>query len=255
MEKPAWEWNEADLVSGRLITPKCPECGGTGRLTVVVFKAEREEDCGCRWRAESYLREAHFPDRFAGNTLADLQWGRFSPALVAGVQSFAELLEAYGAEGIGVVLVGNVGNGKTHIAVGFGKLACGLGYSAAFVTLADTLEDLRSTYSQAHSQAQADNPLAVLLDVDWLILDDLGIESDSPWVREKVYQLVNRRWLARKPMIVTTNKSPEELTRRYGEGVVSRLWGDSVVLHFQAEDFRLSAKAQRLARLKGNPRP
>ena len=255
MEKPAWELDEADLASGRLITPKCPECGGTGRVTVTVFKAEHEEDCGCHWRAESYLREARFPDRFAGNTLADLQWGRFTPALAAGVQGFAEQLEAYGAEGIGMVLAGNVGNGKTHIAVGLGKLACGLGYSAAFVTLADTLEDLRATYGQPHSLVQADNPLAALLEVDWLVLDDLGIEGDSTWVKEKVYQLVNRRWLARRPMIVTTNKSPEELTRRYGEGVVSRLWGDSMVLHFQAEDYRLSAKAHRLNRLKGNPRP
>ena len=78
------------------------------------------------------------------------------------------------------------------------------------------------------------------------------MESDTAWVREKVYQLVNRRWQSRKPMLVTTNKTPDELARRFGEGVVSRLWGEGVTLHFQGEDYRLAAKAHRLAKLTGH---
>lgn len=249
--------DELELANGALITARCEQCGGVRRIVREFLQSSYEDDCDCVWQAEQLLEEAAFPERFRGKTLSDLDWDALAPSnLVAGVREYADALEAYRDAGIGMALFGEVGNGKTHIAIGIGKIACALGHSVAFVTLADALDDLRATYERGNSKQggghrdRSDDLLDRLFNADWLILDDLGIESDTSWAREKVYQIVNRRWLANKPIIVTTNKSPEELARRLGEGLISRLWGDGIVLHFRGEDYRLKAKQQRLATIK-----
>lgn len=209
------------------------------------------------------MKSANFPARFQGKSLADLDWAAIQPPdLVGGLRDYAERIEQYGEAGIGMVLYGNVGNGKTHVAIGIGKIACGLGYTVAFASLADLLDGLREEYDHAetrsrHSQSATrgsgkdkQDDWQSLTDSDWLILDDLGTENLTTWVREKVYQLVNRRWLQRLPTIVTTNRSLQELAERFGEGVLSRLWGDGLAFHFQGEDYRFSSKLARLIRVR-----
>ena len=139
---------------------------------------------------------------------------------------------------------GPPGNGKTHVAVGIAKIACALGFSVRFAVAADWLEELRSAFDDQQKPVKHEwgrKPPSPT-DAEFLILDDLGLESETAWVREKVYQLINRRWLEQLPTIVTTNRDPDNLARRYGDGVVSRLWGSSMVLHFEGRDHRLATR-------------
>lgn len=161
--------------------------------------------------------------------------------MVGAIRHYAETIEDAYEDGQGLVCWGAPGNGKTHVAIGIGKVACALGYSVRFVVVADWLEGMRSAFDEQAKPVKHDwgrkppDPT----EAEFLILDDLGLESETAWVREKVYQIVNRRWLEQLPTIVTTNRDPDDLARRYGDGVLSRLWSSSLVLHFEGRDFRM----------------
>lgn len=270
--KRLWEMDEEELAAGSLTMANCEKCQGTGLITEELEGHEEQYPCYCVRRVSLLIENAGFPERFQGQSLADLDWVAIQPAdLVTGLRDYAERLECYGDAGIGMALYGNVGAGKTHVAIGMGKIACGLGYSVAFVTLADVLDELRGAYDgdkkRRDGTADAWRRYAAstingadggngrhgwlrLVDSDWLILDDLGTENLTSWVREKLYQLVNERWLRRMPIIITSNCTPQDLSARLGEGVVSRLWGDGLAFHFQGEDYRLRSKLARLSRIR-----
>jgi len=241
MQKQLWQLQQTDLLDGHLIQTNCPICNGTGK----TIEYKNEITCSCVFQAEKCLDAAQFPARFGQSTLGNLDWALLAPATLPGlIQSYTETIEDVFDEGRGLVCWGPPGNGKTHVAVGIGKIACALGYSVRFAVVADWLEKLRSAFDDHPKPEKQEwgRKQPEPTDAEFLILDDLGLESETPWVREKVYQLINHRWLEQLPTIITTNRNPDDLARRYGDGVVSRLWGSSMVLHFEGGDQRLAAR-------------
>jgi len=198
--------------------------------------------------------------RFEGLTLADLDWARLEPPqIVRAVRDFADNLEIWLDEGMGLTLTGNVGTGKTHVAVGMIKLACGLGIEAKFMTMGELLGAIKATYNRERSAPRRRNSSiergeAALLDdlakLPLLALDDLGTENPTSWARDRLYSLINRRYLGQRTTIVTTNLTLEELANRLGERTISRLWGASLVINFRGADYRERDKQAALARIR-----
>jgi DNA replication protein DnaC len=224
-------------------------------------ETEQALTCDCRQRPAELWRRANLPaGRFGGLTLADLDWAPIEPPEVAtAVRDFAEHLEVWLAEGMGLTLTGNVGTGKTHVAVGLVKLACGLGIEARFLTMAELLGAIKATYDRERAEPLRRNGsgtpgeadvLDEMAGVSLLALDDLGTENPTPWARDRLYTLINRRYLAQRPTIVTTNLSLEKLADRLGERTVSRLWGASLVVNFRGADYREWARREVLARIR-----
>jgi DNA replication protein DnaC len=175
------------------------------------------------------------------------------------VRDVAQHLEAWLAEGMGLLLTGSVGSGKTHVALGLVKLACGLGIEARFLTMAQLLGAIKATYDReraaSHRRRGPDAPgeaglLDELAELPLLALDDLGTENPTPWARDRLYTLVNRRYLGQRLTVVTTNLSLDELADRLGERTVSRLWGASLVVNFCGADYRGRAKREALSRIR-----
>lgn len=267
--KPLWSLTEGELLAGNLTLARCSRCGGRGNYRGAVLACDGDDlqeveqflPCDCRERAADLWQRANLPaGRFDGLTLADLDWACLEPPEVAtAVRDFAEHLEVWLAEGMGLTLTGDVGTGKTHVAVGLIKLACGLGVEARFLTMAQLLGAIKATYDRERAASrrrrgpgaagEADL-LDELTELPLLALDDLGTENPTPWARDRLYTLVNRRYLGRQPTIVTTNRSPEELADRLGERTVSRLWGTSLVVNFRGADYRERAKREALARIR-----
>lgn len=260
---------EVDLLAGDLTLARCPRCGGGGvyRQAVLAYdgddlqETEQLVTCDCHRRPAELWRGANLPaGRFDGLTLADLDWTRLEPPEVAtAVRDFAANLEVWLAEGMGLTLTGAVGAGKTHVAVGLVKLACGLGIEARFLTMAELLGAIKATYDREraapHRRGKSGTPgeadlLDELAGLPLLALDDLGTENPTSWARDRLYTLVNRRYLARRPTVVTTNLSLEKLADRLGERTVSRLWGASLVINFRGADYRERAKRESLARIR-----
>ena len=226
---------EEELLAGELARSRCEKCGGSG-VSVVANHPDETVVCPCVGGPARLWKDANLPGGpLAGATLASLDWQALSPAVVKAVQGYANRLEGYLATGVGLVLIGDVGTGKTHVAVGMAKIALGLGIGTLFLTMDDLLNRTRRTYDGTESDVQ--EVMDKLAKVPLLVLDDLGVETPTEWARG-IYTLVNRRWLERKPLIVTTNLEPDDLEERLGTLTISRLWGSCYTMRFNGADYR-----------------
>jgi DNA replication protein DnaC len=117
----------------------------------------------------------------------------------------------------GVLLVGGAGCGKTHLAAA----AVNAGPTGSlFVATTELLDDIRRGFEGATRHLYERAGRAPLL-----VLDDLGQEAVTDWVRDRLYTLVNQRWNDLRTLIVTTNFDPDALAGRIGSGTTSRVVG------------------------------
>jgi len=141
-----------------------------------------------------------------------------------------------------LIFQGVNGCGKTHLAAAIANYRLAQGKPVLFVVVPDLLDHLRSTFSpdskisyDEFSEKLKENPL--------LILDDFGEQSTTPWAQEKLYQLINYRYNARLPMVVTTCLSLDEIETRISSRMVDpRI---SLVFNITAPDYRGNVKPTR----------
>jgi DNA replication protein DnaC len=158
------------------------------------------------------------------------------------LQAAAEAAAAFAEQPRGwLVLVGDVGRGKTHLAA---AIKNHLDDSAVFITVPRLLDHLRATYAPT-SLVTYDRAFDRFLNAEVLILDDYGTHSSKPWAEEKLFQLINHRFNARLPTVITTNipvHDPRKLTpvSQQEVRVFSRLLDPDLatVLHIDAPHFR-----------------
>ena len=112
-----------------------------------------------------------------------------------------------------LVFMGGYGSGKTHLAAAIANYRAGLGDPPLFIMVPDLLDHLRATFSP-NSSVAFDRRFDEIRMAPLLILDDLGTQSMTPWVREKLYQLFNYRYNAELPTVITTSDSLDEMDPR-----------------------------------------
>lgn len=110
-------------------------------------------------------------------------------------------------------LYGTVGTGKTRIAAAIGNYRIDRGEPAVFMVVPELLDHLRAAYSPS-SEIGYDDLFESLKNTPLLILDELGIETATPWAREKLYQLINHRYNCRLPTVITMNMEAEPVDPR-----------------------------------------
>jgi DNA replication protein DnaC len=120
-----------------------------------------------------------------------------------------------------LVIMGPYASGKTHLAAAIANFRAGLGYPPLFVVVPDLLDHLRATFSPK-STVSYDRRFEEVRTTSLLILDDLGTQSMTPWVKEKLYQLFNYRYNAELPTIITTANSLDEIDARIGSRMLDR---------------------------------
>jgi DNA replication protein DnaC len=112
-----------------------------------------------------------------------------------------------------LVLTGSYGCGKTHLAAAIANARADLGDPPLFIMVPDLLDHLRATFSP-NSSVSYDRRFEELRTAPLLVLDDLGTQSMTPWVREKLYQLFNHRYNAELPTVITTADTLDEMDAR-----------------------------------------
>jgi DNA replication protein DnaC len=118
--------------------------------------------------------------------------------------SFAEAPEGW------LVFQGSTGCGKTHLAAAIGNYQLQKGNPVFFKVVPDLLDHLRSTFSP-DSKVTYDELFERVKQAPFLILDDFGKQASTPWAQEKLYQIINYRYNARLPTVITTRLSLEEI--------------------------------------------
>lgn len=143
----------------------------------------------------------------------------------------------------GMLFIGRPGSGKTHLVVGILR-ALALrhadvdptfsGFRSRFAVVPEVLDTLRERIGDPN----VPDPLPHLMSAPLLVLDDLGREKPTEWVTDRLYVLVNRRYNAMLPTIVTTNYPLSELAERGYDAMVSRLRDSATVVNLAAADYR-----------------
>ncbi|GLV55484.1 hypothetical protein KDH_23280 [Dictyobacter sp. S3.2.2.5] len=103
-----------------------------------------------------------------------------------------------------LIFIGPNGCGKTHLAVSIARHRLEAGDSVLFMVAPDLLDYLRATYAP-DAPVRYDKVFQQIRETELLILDDLGAQQDSPWAIEKLFQLLNYRYNAHLPTVITTN--------------------------------------------------
>lgn len=129
-----------------------------------------------------------------------------------------------------VVILGPVGTGKTYLATALAWERHRRGDFVRFWPVVELLDALRP--------GGDDDAAANARDAKLLVLDDLGAERPTDWTAERLYALVNRRWLNELPTIVTSNLEPDELRKAIGERLYSRLAHDAIAVRLSGADRR-----------------
>ncbi len=111
-----------------------------------------------------------------------------------------------------LVLMGDVGSGKTHLAAAIANHRTSRGLPALFVVVSDLLDHLRSTYAP-DSPITYDAMVQRIRTAPFLVLDDLGTQTATPWAREKLFQIVNHRYNDRLPTVFTSSQEMDDLTQ------------------------------------------
>lgn len=131
----------------------------------------------------------------------------------------------------GLFIAGPVGTGKTHLAVGVLRAARELrGIGGRFAMVPAVLAQIRAAIGRGDEDAAY--VLETYQQTPLLVLDDIGAERVTDWVREQLFLLIDARYQAMLPTLVTTNDSLETLEEHVGQRIVSRIMGmcDGIVL-------------------------
>jgi DNA replication protein DnaC len=209
----------------------CPvgACDGSGW---VLDDDDVAHPCECRDRriAQARVRGVNqtLPPRyrsvsFDAPPVSEMARDARSRAVVAAVRAYVDDLDHNLAEGRGLWLMGDVGTGKTTLAMLVSRHAIEAGRSVAIYSLPRLLARIRRTYE---ADAREDSYLAFferLTAVDLRHIDDLGAEKSSDWVLEQLYAIVDERYEARRGLVVTTNLPVDRLEEQIGRRTVSRL--------------------------------
>jgi DNA replication protein DnaC len=186
----------------------CPSCRGVGYTRREVSYGHPDfgkiQKCVCklaeeRAKRKEKLRQLSAMEHLVGKTFESFNW------LVPGVQTAYRLAYSYAHHPQGwILLTGPYGCGKTHLAAAIGNVLLNEGSYVLFVTLPDLLDHLRATFAP-DSPVTYDERFTQLCQAEALILDDLGAQHTTAWAEEKLFQLINYRYIRSTLTVITTN--------------------------------------------------
>ena len=200
----------------------CPICGGRGWFTADVAVGHpdfgKAVTCECqeqrleRERSERLLRYSNLGalTRFTFEAL-DLQGQSEEPDTQRLFRDAYEASEQYSERPQGwLVFLGPHGSGKTHLAAAIGNRCIERGHVVFFSHVPDLLDHLRAAFGPTSDVAYSEL-FDQVRSAPLLILDGLGAHSTTPWAEEKLRQIINDRYNAESPTVVTTALPLDEL--------------------------------------------
>ena len=190
-------------------------------------------------RAASLLAKSGLAKRLKRYTFANFK-PYVSPEAASAVERVEEYLgnwEENREEGKGLYLCGGVGTGKTHLAVAvLVELVRKERVPSLFVTVPELLDNIREAYNKPGRDL--DEWMEAVQNADFLVLDDLGSERPTEWVRERIFVIVNHRYREALPTVYTSNVGPKDLAEQLGARTASRIIAMCDWIALEGDDYR-----------------
>ncbi len=242
----------------------CPICAGSGWKTVPGSECGVTRcDCQLRARSEAMIAAAHIPKRYEHCELSNFttDFPGADRSIAMSHLSATRFVEEFDPrEGKGLLLVGGIGTGKTHLAVGILKeLIATRSAACLFCDYRELLKQIQNSYNDS-VQATELQVLRPVFEAEVLVLDELGAVKPSEWVWDTVSLILNTRYNDKRTTVITTNfpdepaagtgseftprsaafaaTRKETLGDRIGERMRSRLHEMCRVLEMKGPDFR-----------------
>ena len=231
--------------------PECPHCGDSGYLS---------DGSVCRCLMAAYTREQNRRlsklldlggqsfDSFSFDWYDTVAWPEYGLSPLANMELIYEICSDFArkfrSQTESLLFTGSPGLGKTFLSACIAREVSDQGFSVVYDTAGHIFQQFESGKFGRDNpyEEDPDREINRYLNCDLLIMDDLGTEMLTTFVQSAFYRIVNDRLLARKKTVLSTNLSLEELQRRYGGAVRSRLEGEYRILQFFGKDIRVQKR-------------
>lgn len=222
--------------------PLCAQCGGTGYVGSTMCTCLQEL---CRQEQRKELTLLHVTDETFSRFRLDYYPNTPDPDMGVSCRTIMErtfrVCREYAADfsmqSPSLLFSGGTGLGKTFLSACIAREVADKGCSVVYESAAHLFTKLERAKFNGDEEARAESQKYTACDL--LIIDDLGTEMGGQFVTSALYTLINDRLLSRKPTIISTNLSGDELAMRYSAPIISRLRGAYMRVAFVGEDIRL----------------
>lgn len=230
-----------DESSKNFVEYDCTICQDTG-LEYVEGKGARVCSCRKQRSREDQFLNVRLPRRYDGFHFHNYK--PQTPSQDAAFKLAASLAMEFPAVDRGLLLMGSVGVGKTHLAVAILKGLTERGFNCLFYEFGSLLKEIQDSYNPNTFTSEL-SVLAPVLNSDVLVLDELGASKPTDWVRDTMAHIINTRYNDKKLTIFTTNyfderkyDRDETLEDRIGSRLRSRLFEMCKTVMIDGRDYR-----------------
>ena len=243
--------------------PECPQCNGSGwkRMDPDADGRQGVARCPCRDQSkfQRLFEEARIPPRYQECLFENFATLRENPKLGKAKTMASRFVEDYPLVDCGLLILGPCGVGKTHLAVSIIRaLMLRHGTWCVFYDFRELLKQIQGSFNR-EVQTTEWQILEPVLQANVLLLDDLGAERPTDWVRDTFAYIINHRYNQKRTTIITSNfqdgestlrvlsdgntvASGDTLADRIGYRLRSRLYEMCKVIKIPGEDFRIKVK-------------
>lgn len=190
---------------------------------------ERQRQCLMnkvkRYKDISVIDKKFLDSRFDNADMADKH--------MAMAKKYAENFIKYGTAEGGILLYGGVGTGKTYATACICNELMSNEKTVLVMNLGLYYLKLRREWAEAENDV-----LNYVKTCDLLVIDDLGTENVSEFTKEKMFNLIDTRYRANKPMLITTNLTPDEIREKLGSRIADRIAGSCLEYEVKGESKR-----------------